>query len=188
MVSNLKTTLKAYPKLSPSILESYVTKEQLNAAVENLVDYDSLNLILKDFVIDVETEGTDVIYGRVKGQWIPVMDIPEQVAGIMCWGMLSSPTLDAEQLMKELQRQNFLAGVNEYSVEATPSENSYFWFAATSPIKFITADNGLMYRQPVTEGSKITIEYKGQPLTFYSYRTQKLVALPGTTYRFRVSV
>ena len=188
MQFNLKTTMKAFPKLSPSILESYVTKEQFDSKVETLVDYDSLNFILKDFVTDVETEGTDVIYGRVKGQWIPVVDIPEQVAGIMCWGILNSETLDADQLVKQLQRQNFLAGVNEYSVESTPTENGYFWFASTSPIKFITADNGLIYRQPVTEGSQIAIEYKGKPLTFYSYRTQKLVALPGTTYRFRVSV
>ena len=188
MQFNLKTTMKAFPKLSPSILESYVTKEQFDSKVETLVDYDSLNLILKDFVTDVETEGTDIIYGRVKGQWVPVVDIPEQIAGIMCWGILNSDTLDAEQLMKQLQRQNFLAGVNEYSVESTPTENGYFWFASTSPIKFIIADNGLMYKQPVTEGSQITIEYKGKPLTFYSYRTQKLVALPGTTYRFRVSV
>lgn len=188
MQFNLKTTLRAFPKLSPSILESYVTKEQFDAKVETLVDYDSLNLILKDFVTDVKTEGTDIIYGRVKGQWVPVVDIPEKIAGIMCWGMLNSTTLDADQLMKQLQRQNFLAGVNEYSVECTPTENSYFWFASTTPIKYIIADNGLSYKQPVTEGSQITIEYKGQPLTFYSYRTQKLVALPGTTYKFRVSV
>ena len=121
MQFNLKTTMKAFPKLSPSILESYVTKEQFDSKVETLVDYDSLNLILKDFVIDVETESTDIIYGRVKGQWVPVVDIPEQVAGIMCWGMLNSDTLDADQLMKQLQRQNFLTGVNEYSVESTPT-------------------------------------------------------------------
>ena len=187
MIMNLKTTLNAYPKLSPSILENYITKEQFDATVETLVDYDSLNTILKDFVTDVEVEGTNVIYGRVKGQWIPVVDIPEQVAGIICWGMLNSSTLDAQQLLN-LSRQNFLSGVNEYSVESTPTENSYFWFASTSPIKYIVADNGLAYKQPVTEGSNITIEYKGQPLTFYCYRTQKLVALPNTTYRFKVSV
>ena len=187
MQFNLKTTLKAYPKLSPSILENYVTKEQFDATVETLVDYDSLNTILQDFVTDVEVEGTNIIYGRVKGQWVPVVDIPEQVAGIVCWGMINSTTLNAQQLL-ELSRQNFLNGVNEYSVENTPTENGYFWFASTSPIKCIVADNGLTYRQPITEGSNVTIEYKGQPLTFYCYRTQKLVALPNTTYRFKVSV
>ena len=187
MQFNLKTTLKAFSKLSPSILENYVTKEQFDATVETLVDYDSLNIILQDFVTDVEIEGTDTIYGRVKGQWIPVVDIPEQVAGIICWGIINSATLDAQQLLG-LSRQNFLNGVNEYSVENTPTENGYFWFASTSPIKCIVADNGLMYKQPVTESSNITIEYKGQPLTFYCYRTQKLVALPNTTYRFKVSV
>ena len=185
MIMNLKTTLNAYPKLSPSILESYVTKDELEA--KNYVDYDSLNLIIADFVREVESNDINTIYGRVKGQWVPVVDIPEQVAGVMCWGMLNSATLDAEQMLT-LSRQNFLSGVNEYSVECTPTENSYFWFTSTSPIKYIVADNGLAYKQPVVEGSKITIEYKGQPLTFYSYRTQKLVALPNTTYKFRISV
>ena len=34
---NLKTTLKAYPKLSPSILNDYVTKDSLDTTLEDYV-------------------------------------------------------------------------------------------------------------------------------------------------------
>lgn len=186
MIMNLKTTLNAYPKLSPSVLKDYVTKTELEE--KNYVDHDALTTILEDFVRDVETEGTNIIYGRVKGKWVPVVDIPEQTAGIMCWGMINSSTLSAEQMMHELDRQNFLAGVNEYSVECTPTENGYFWFTSTTPIDHIIADNGLSYKQAVAEAPTISISYKGKNLNFYCYRTQKLVALPGITYKFRVNV
>lgn len=185
MQFNLKTTLNACPNLSPSILDSYVTKEQLEE--RNFVDKSTLDSILEDFVRDVEVEGTDTIYGRIKGAWIPVIDIPEQAAGIMCWGMIETATLDAQQLLT-LSRQNFLQGVNDYSVEALPKRSGYFWFAATAPIKEVVADNGLAFRQPVVEAEPISINYKGQPLTFHCYRTQKLAALPNISYKFRVNL
>ena len=185
MQFNLKTTLSAFTKLSPAILENYVTKEELEK--KDYVNHTELSTILLDFVREVETDEKGVVYGRVKGAWIPVVDIPEQVNGIMCWGMISSDTLSAEQLFNELKRQNFLSGVNEYSVEDLPSSNGYFWFAATSPIKFIMADNGLKYKQNVVECPDVAITYKGEELTFHCYRTQKLVALPGVKYRFEIS-
>lgn len=185
MQFNLKTTLTAFPKLTPSILKNYVTKDELDQ--KDYVTHTELSTILLDFVKEVETDGTSIIYGRVKGAWVPVVDIPEQVTGIMCWGMLSSDTLSAEQLFNELKRQNFLSGVNEYSVEDAPTSNSYFWFASTSPIKCVIADNGLKYKQNVVECPDVCITYKGEKLTFHCYRTQKLVALPGVKYRFEIS-
>ena len=50
---NINTTLEATPKLSPSILENYVTKEELAG---------------KNYVTDVTGDG---IYVRKKGDWIP---------------------------------------------------------------------------------------------------------------------
>lgn len=185
MQFNLKTTLTAFPKLSPSILENYVTKDELDQ--KDYVSHTELSTILLDFVKEVETDGTSVVYGRVKGAWVPVVDIPEQASGIMCWGMINSDILSAEQLFNELKRQNFLSGVNEYSVEDTPTSNGYFWFASTSPIKCVIADNGLKYKQNVVECPDVCITYKGENLTFHCYRTQKLVALPGVKYRFEIS-
>ena len=196
MQFNLKTTLNAYPKLTPSILSNYVTKTELEekdyvdstelATAINELDSKFL-LAIKDFVKDVEVEGNNIVYGRIKGKWVPVFDIPQESSGIICWGMLNSKTLSAEQMMK-LHRQNYLDRVNEYSVEDTPTENGYFWFASTLPIQSIMADNGLSYKQSVVEEPQVSIDYLGEKLSFYCYRTQKLVALPGITYKFTVSV
>ena len=196
MQFNLKTTLNAYPKLTPSILSNYVTKTELEekdyvdstelATAMNELDNKFL-LAIKDFVKDVEVDGDNIVYGRVKGKWVPVFDIPQESSGIICWGMLNSKTLSAEQMMK-LHRQNYLDRVNEYSVEDTPTENGYFWFASTLPIQSIMADNGLSYKQSVVEEPQVSIDYLGEKLSFYCYRTQKLVALPGITYKFTVSV
>lgn len=49
---NINTTLKATPKLGPSILENYVTEEELAG---------------KDYVTDVTGDG---IYVRKRGEWI----------------------------------------------------------------------------------------------------------------------
>lgn len=196
MQFNLKTTLNAYPKLTPSILSNYVTKTELEekdyvdstelATVINELDNKFL-LAIKDFVKDVEVDGDNIVYGRVKGKWVPVFDIPQESSGIICWGMLNSKTLSAEQMMK-LHRQNYLDRVNEYSVEDAPTENGYFWFTSTLPIQSIMADNGLSYKQSIVEEPQVSIDYLGEKLSFYCYRTQKLVALPGITYKFTVSV
>ena len=196
MQFNLKTTLNAYPKLTPSILSNYVTKTELEekdyvdstelATAMNELDSKFL-FAIKDFVKDVEVDGDSIVYGRVKGKWVPVFDIPQESRGIICWGMLNSQTLSAEQMMK-LHRQNYLDGVNEYSVDDVPSENGYFWFASTLPIQSIMADSGLSYKQSVVEESQVSIDYLGEKLSFHCYRTQKLVALPGITYKFTVSV
>lgn len=50
---NINTTLKATPKLSPSILENYVTEEELAG---------------KNYVTDVTGDG---VYVRKRGDWIP---------------------------------------------------------------------------------------------------------------------
>lgn len=196
MQFNLKTTLNAYPKLTPSILSNYVTKTELEE--KDYVDSTELStaineldskflLAIKDFVKDVEVEGDNIVYGRIKGKWVPVFDIPQESSGIICWGMLNSKTLSAEQMMK-LHRQNYLDGVNEYSVDDVPSENGYFWFASTLPIQSIMADSGLSYKQSVVEETQVSIDYLGEKLSFHCYRTQKLVALPGIAYKFTVSV
>ena len=196
MQFNLKTTLNAYPKLTPSILSNYVTKTELEEkdyvdSTELSTAINELNskflFAIKDFVKDVEVEGDNIVYGRVKGKWVPVFDIPQESKGIICWGMLNSKTLSAEQMMK-LHRQNYLDGVNEYSVDDVPSENGYFWFASTLQIQSIMADSGLSYKQSVVEESQVSIDYLGEKLSFHCYRTQKLVALPGITYKFTVSV
>ena len=56
---NLKTTLNAYPKLSPSILKDYVTKDDLNTRLEDYVE---------------EAPVDSKPYARKDETWVPVKD------------------------------------------------------------------------------------------------------------------
>ena len=185
MIMNLKTTINAYPKLPSSVLEDYVTKAELEE--KDYVTHSELYEELKNFVTDVADNSSSIIYGRQKGKWVPVIEIKNKENGILCWGMNSSDNLTSEQLY-EFPRQFTLQSINEYLVENTPIKNGYFWFASTSPIRFVIANNGLEYNQPLQETAPVTINYNNQSLIFHCYRTQKLVALPGVSYKFKVNI
>lgn len=92
---NLKTTLKAYPKLSPSVLSKYVTKEELDA--RDYVTHSQLSAILSGFVREIENPDPAAIYIRklVDGNlvWVPIQDMPGVVNGVLCYGMTGSTTL-----------------------------------------------------------------------------------------------
>ena len=186
MQFNLKTTLQAFPKLSPSILKDYVTKEELEN--ENFVNHTELSTILSDFVKDVENGENGTIYGRVNGKWVPIFDVPSPIDGILCWGMIDSQTLNGQQILSDLNRMTLVENVIEYSIEYQPTQSGYFWFASTVPITGVVANSGLSYQQILTDCPNISVIYKGNSLTFYCYRTQKLVALPGIPYKFQVSI
>ena len=192
--------MRAFPKLSPSILENYVTKDELtskdyvnhtefNETIDTTVaDLQfSFQQLIKDFVKDVDNQTDGVIYGRQKGKWISLVDINDTYSGVVCWGMLPTDTIDAEGLLA-LKKQVFTDSISEYMVEDTPTENGYFWFASTTPIRWVIADNGLEYRQSITDAKTIVIQYQGTPMMFYCYRTQKLVALPGMSYKFKINL
>ena len=192
MQLNLKTTLRAFPKLSPSILENYVSKEELEAKdyvnhTELKQSVTNITNMMSDFVKDVSDDDSGIIYGRQKGKWVPVININESTNGIICWGINSAPTITPEVLLS-LHRQMTINNTDEYLVEEAPSQNGYFWFASTSPIRYVTANNGLEFKQGLTDATTLIIQYNGSSVLFYCYRTPKLVALPNVTYKFKINI
>lgn len=180
---NLKTTLRAYAKVSPSILSNYVTRDEL----DNYVTHSELEVILRQFVREGENLDPAVIYGRKNGEWVPVLSVPDEMTNVLCYGMLpDNDFIDSAELV-QLNRLGIENGCYEYLIEYEPTKNGYFWFCSTAEIKEITADMGLEYKQPVLQQpDKVDVLMGGDKLSFYCYRTNKLVALPGVTCRFKV--
>lgn len=185
MQMNLKTTLKAFPKLSPSILENYVTKTELEE--KQYIDSDILSNTLLSYVREVDNGDPSTIYGRQDGKWVPVVEMPESTSGILCWGMLDSPFVNDMNFLK-LHRKCFINGVEEYRVEDRSDENGFFYFISTSPILQVMSDSNLCYKQPLVELPALCIDYMGKHLNFFCYRTTKLIASPDSPYRFKVQI
>ena len=185
MQFNLKTHVNAIAKISPSILKDYVTRDELISY--QYVTHPELDEILKNFVREVENGDPSIVYGRQNGKWVPIIKIPEHVPGVLVFGMTNSEVLTAENLFN-LTKQSYIDDIDEYLIEYQPSANGYFWFACTTDIVNVEANNGLVYEQSLIKSSDVMLEYDGEPLMFKCYRTKKLVALPNTKYKFRVRV
>ena len=187
---NLKTTLKAYPKLSPSILSNYVTKEELEA--KDYVTHSQLSDILKGFVREIENPDPAAIYIRklVDGElvWAPVHDIPGVIDGVLCYGMTKTTTLDDAQLAL-LNRMELSYDVKEYMIEYAPTSNGYFWICSTKPVLKVEADNGLTYQvNTIEQDGVLHLTYEGEEFYFFCCRTTKLAAIPGVAYKFKITL
>ena len=180
---NLRTTLRAYPKVSPSILSNYVTRNEL----DNYVTHSELENLLKGFVREGKDLDPATIYGMKNGQWVPVVSVPDDMLNVLCYGMLPDNNfIDSPELV-ELNRLGMSEGCYEYRIEYEPRRSGYFWFCSTSEIKEVTADMGLEYKQPLLQQpDKVDVIMGGDKISFYCYRTNKLVALPGVTCKFKV--
>ena len=185
MQFNLKTTINAFPKLSPNILNNYVTRDELKS--EDYVKHAELSEILKSYVTEVENPDPSTIYGRKNGTWVPVVNVAEITRGVLCYGMVDSTELISDQL-QTLTRFAYVDNVDEYLVEYQPKSNGYFWFACTTDILDVEANSGMLYKQDLIKSQDTAIEYMGKKLIFKCYRTPRLVALPGIPYKFRVRV
>ena len=184
---NLKTKLKAYPRVSPSILSNYVSKEELEA--KDYVTHSELNAILSKFVTEVENPDPAVVYGRQNGEWVSLLSLPEVVDDVLCYGMIGDSRLNPEELLT-LNRLGVSRSCREYLIDYEPTKNGFFWFCCTEEIREVIADNGLQYRLGVIkQPDKLLVEFQGELVEFYCYRTNsKLVAMPGVTCSFRVKL
>ena len=184
---NLRTTLKAYPKMSPSILSNYVTKDELQE--KNYVTHSELNETLKDFVKEVVNPEPMAIYGRQNGEWISILSLPEVIDSVLCYGTVSDSILNAEELLT-LNRFGVAEKCKEYLIEYEPTKAGFFWFCCTDEIAEVIADNGLKYRLGIIkQPDTLEVIMQGKKVNFYCYRTvNKLVAMPGVTCNFRVNI
>lgn len=189
MEFNLKTTIKAYPQLSTSLLENYVTKEELAAA--DYVNNSSLNSRLDNYVTEVPNPDPSIVYGRRKVNgimtWVPIssghMDKP------FLYGMYDGSELN-DITIKNLTYVNLEEGISTYLVEYVPSSSGYFWFCYPGTIIKVMAAGGLSYEVATTQQpTTVTYEVDGTIFEMNCYRTvEPLVAIPGIPWKFEITL
>lgn len=74
MINNLKTIVRAYPKLSPSMIDNFATKNDLDSYVTKSEFYDTTQSFVKDVVDPIP----EVIYGRSEGEWVRIPQIEKE--------------------------------------------------------------------------------------------------------------
>lgn len=122
-LSKLKTTLRAYKKVSPSILEDYVKKEDLETTLEN-------------YVTEAPTDGK--IYGRKDKAWIALKEAVALSENMVFYGSNNQLQIDTEEEIFNLDNYaTMAAGATSYTVNYNQAENGYLWIVCTAPIKSI---------------------------------------------------
>lgn len=120
---NLKTTLNAYPKLSPSILKDYVTKEEFNTTLENYVE---------------EAPVDSTSYARKDESWVAVKESALSVDRVIYYGFNKDLQMDSEEDILKLQHKDTIpASGKSYIVNYNQTENGYLWIVCSEPIASI---------------------------------------------------
>ena len=119
---NLKTTLNAYPKLSPSILKDYVTKEDLDTTLQNYVE---------------EAPTDSKPYARRDEQWV---ELNKQA--ILNSISLSYGTSDLVEIQQESDTGSFDKveldkNIVSYNLTYNQQSNGYFWIVCNRKISSI---------------------------------------------------
>lgn len=143
MEMNLKAELVAYHRLSPSILENYVSNTELDNK-------------LKDYVKEVENPEAPLIYGRQKQedgtiQWSPV----SMSKGVLFYGISNKEIFDTEDDVEALN--SLLLTDNEALIEVSSLTPGYIWFCSSREIESILFLGPWPYEQPY-EAQEGTIE------------------------------
>ena len=110
-LSKLKTTLRAYKKVSPSILEDYVKKEDLETTLEN-------------YVTEAPTDGK--IYGRKDKAWIALKEAAALSENMVFYGSNNQLQIDTEEEVFNLDNYaTMAAGATSHTVNYNQAENGY---------------------------------------------------------------
>lgn len=133
---NLKTTLNAYPKLSPSILKDYVTKDDLNTKLEDYPTNEELTNTLDNYVEEAPVDSKP--YARKDETWVPVKDSALSVDRTIYYGSNKDLQLESEEEVYQLQNKATIpADGTSYIVNYNQQEDGYLWIVCTDPIKSI---------------------------------------------------
>lgn len=167
------TILRAYSKISPSILKDYVTKN--NIEEYEFVNQSQLTETLKGYVPEIEDAEPGVVYGRglKNGEltWIETI-LPST---ILYYGMSPTETLPevpAEFISTLNSTFSAISGGNTFKVSYAPEVNGYFWFICTEKVVSATYTSGNQnYVDSLTNLGSVEITINNQKKTFYVYRT-----------------
>lgn len=189
----LKTQMKAVSRLSPSILENYVTKDSLSKTLGDYVTETALDE--KNFVTEVENPTAGVIYGRVEENgvmtWTAAV-VPEQ---ILLYGFNKTEStvgLDGQAKAQFVSTLNAFS-TNTVTYKALQLDNGYFWFLSVRPISQVAFVSGNQrYIETLTESAElsttITTQTGDTTRTFHCYRTNKYVVNEGIEYNYEVTL
>lgn len=151
---NLKTTLNAYPKLSPSILKDYVTKDRLDATLENYVE---------EAPVDSRT------YARKDEKWVPLKPDTLLTAKALYYGVSDDTQIDNESEIMALEVSEILSpDVKSYTIDYALPRNGYLWIVCTEPIRSIIW--GVMGLIADYEKQQAVIESSNGSTSYYCYR------------------
>lgn len=133
---NLKTTLNAYPKLSPSILKDYVTRDDLNTKLEDYPTNEELTNTLDNYVEEAPVDSKP--YARKDESWVPVKNSALESDRVIYFGSNQDLQLDSEAEVLALQQHATIpASDDSYVVNYNQVEDGYVWIVCTEPIKSI---------------------------------------------------
>ena len=156
MKMNLNTKLDAYPKLSSSILNNYVTKEDLGNTLNN-------------YVTEAPVDGN--AYSRKDKNWAALKPstLLEEVS--LYYGSNGELQLDTIQEILDLQSGEKLIPPTEHTYNITYNipENGYFWVVATQSITSIRWVFGLL--DYIAQTAKISTPDNVK--TYFCYRIRE---------------
>lgn len=191
-INNLKTTLRAYQKVSPSILSNYATKEDLTNATSSIVEdienvNESIELVREEssqqvaelkeysdnkFITDANNDG--VTYARKNKEWV---EVESNVVSIFT-GFSYYETIDGDDsdLVESLDISTLSERI-ERPIESTTfdfsgvleEDGKCFWFCSTKPIIGMSS-SGLP--TPYTKVGIVRVDDK----EYFCYRTDLLVS------------
>lgn len=169
---NLTTKLKAYPRMEPSILKNYYTKDQTQEVI---------NQSLEGYVKEVENPVDGVIYGRslIDGdvRWVNILGMDTSVLF-----NISNETSSNYPSVNELSNNFHLAELTidpkTYNIQTAIDSIGYLWICSTkeiSKVEFIAGDI-LHVETPITFIKTLDVPIDGSTsgrlaITFYCYRT-----------------
>lgn len=151
MQMNLNTTMKAYPKLSDSVLKDYVTKENLS-----------------NYVTDVEVDG--IMYGRKDKEWVPIDMAFEDI--YLYYGVSSKDTLSEVADIKALDSKTKLdSKTTSYELDYDQEVPGFLYICMTRKCKNIKW-MGIKWDYAELD----PIKEENTPYTYFCYRsTSQLV-------------
>ena len=138
MISNLKTTLRAYPRLSSSMIGNFATKSELDMYLTKSEFTSRISKFIKE--VDNPVEG--LIYGRCNGAWVPVSEIKKPIKGALCYGYFyetddADPMTLTDEEFNSLARCELSNGVYDYKLSITSDRDDFVWLWFCSTMKIV---------------------------------------------------
>lgn len=172
MQMNLKTTLRAFPKVSPSILQDYVTKDDLNNQLENYPTSEELTSTLENYVTEAPADNN--VYGRENKDWVQLEQDVKKVSKQLYFGESAENQLDSEQEILNLPGSATIdANASTYLLNYDQFSQGYMWIVCTSPLKSIIWGTMGLVADYIEQQAKITGDCASDNITYYCYRIRE---------------